>query len=167
MLFRLEISSGEDGCRCLAVCGEGAWHFRNDGASLESFLGSGFWSAAGECCYWSFPRWRLSTAHCSLLNADLFNKPSWSMLHYIFAGGCGRSCLSKYRVLVYAKSANNNNKEYLLFDLCVCVCTMLARRRMSYVLVSRRKGDPFSKPTALPISMFYWATDDTWNLSTI
>jgi len=89
------------------------------------------------------------------------------MLHYIFAGGCGRSCLSKYRVLVYAKSANNNNKEYLLFDLCVCVCTMLARRRMSYVLVSRRKGDPFSKLTALPISRFYWVTDDTWNLSTI
>lgn len=27
---------------------------------------------------------------------------------------------------MYAKSANNNNKEYLLFDLCVCVCTMQA-----------------------------------------
>jgi len=51
------------------------------------------------------------------------------MLHYIFVAGCGRSCLSKYRVLVYAKSANNNNKEYLLFDLCVCVCTILVHEK--------------------------------------
>jgi len=68
MLFRLEISSGEDGCRCLAVCGEGAWHFRNDGASLESFLGSGVLECCRGVLLLKFPE--VASVDCSLLTAE-------------------------------------------------------------------------------------------------